>query len=68
MATLEMLTQGARIRGLAGGHVATILHASWIGRQAVEVTYKLEATGQVANQLVFRGDEATLEVVEQGAH
>jgi hypothetical protein len=31
MATLEALTQGARIRGLAGDQVATILHAEWIG-------------------------------------
>ncbi len=44
MATLEALTQGARIRGLAGGQVAAILHVNWIGRQAIEVTYKLEAT------------------------
>jgi SNF2 family DNA or RNA helicase len=68
MATLESLTQGARVRGLSGSQIATVINATWFGRQAVEVTYKLEATGQVANQLVYRADEPSLEVIEDGAH
>lgn len=68
MAALEALTQGARVRGLAGSQIATVINATWFGRQAIEVTYKIEATGQVANQLVYRADEASLEVVEDGAH
>lgn len=68
MAHLEALTRGARVTGLAGDKVATVVDAKWFGQQAVEVTYKVEETGQVGSRLVFRADEPTLEVVDQGAH
>ncbi|MGE5333436.1 MAG: helicase-related protein [Nitrososphaerota archaeon] len=68
MAHLEALTRGARLAGLAGDKVATVVDAKWFGQQAVEVTYKVEATGQVGSRLVFRADEPTLEVIDQGAH
>lgn len=68
MAQLEALTRGARIAGLAGEKVATVVDAKWFGQQAVEVTYKIEETGQVGSRLVFRADEPSLEVIDQGAH
>jgi SNF2 family DNA or RNA helicase len=68
MAQLEALTQGARVRGLAGDQVATVVNAKWFGQQAVEVTYKLENTGQVGNRLVFRNEEPALDVLAPGAH
>jgi hypothetical protein len=68
MAHLEALTRGARVTGLAGDKVATVVDAKWFGQQAVEVTYKVEETGQVGSRLVVRADEPTLEVVDQGAH
>ena len=68
MAQLEALTRGARIAGLAGDQVAAVVDAKWFGQQAVEVTYKIEQTGQVGSRLVFRTDEPILEVIDQGAH
>ena len=67
MAQLEHLTKGARVRGLAGNHAATVVDAKWFGQQAMEITYRIDQSGQVGNRLVFRGDEPTLEIVEAGA-
>ena len=37
----------------------------WFGSEAVELTYK-SASGAVANELLYRRDEARLEIVERG--
>jgi superfamily II DNA or RNA helicase len=68
VAQLESLTRGARVRGLVGDQIATVVDVKWFGRQALEVTYKIDETGQVGSRLVFRGDEPTLEMLEEGAH
>ena len=68
MAPLEALTRGARLRGLAGDRIVTVVDVKWFGQQAIEVTYKISETGQVGNRLVYRGDEPTLEVIEEGVH
>ena len=45
MAHLEALTRGARVAGLAGDKVATVVDAKWFGQQAVELTYKVSPSG-----------------------
>ncbi len=65
MARLEDLKPGVRIRGLIPGEAVSVIDAQWHGSTAVEFTYK-RADGQPGSQLLFRGDEAELEL-EEGA-
>ena len=43
----------------------TVVSVEWFGPEAVELTYKT-AAGAVANELLYRHDEARLEIVERG--
>jgi hypothetical protein len=65
VARLEDLKAGAMIRGLAPSGLAKIVQLEWFGDQAAKVTFE-DATAQVRNRLVFRTEEPTLEVVEEG--
>ncbi|MBV9282125.1 MAG: DEAD/DEAH box helicase, partial [Chloroflexi bacterium] len=65
MATLEDLTAGASVRGLAADGLATVVSVAWFGGNAVEVTYK-DAAGRVGSQLLYRDHEPQLEVAEVG--
>ena len=65
MARLEDLKAGASIRGLAPGGLAKVVQVEWFGDQAVKVTFE-DSAAQVRNRLVFRTEEPTLEVVEEG--
>jgi SNF2 family DNA or RNA helicase len=62
---LEDLKPNATIRGVLPSGVVTAVSVQWFGSDALELTYK-DATGRVANELLYRHDEARLEVVEQG--
>jgi superfamily II DNA or RNA helicase len=42
-----------------------VVGVQWFGSEALELTYKT-AAGKVANELLYREDEARLEVVEEG--
>ncbi len=63
MATLEELRPGVRVRGILPEQVVSIVDSTWHGMSAVEITYK-RVDGQTGNQLLFRGDEAGLEISE----
>jgi len=65
MSRLEDLKPGAAVRGVLPDALATVVGAQWFGSEALELTYKTPA-GKVANELLYRHDEARLEVVEQG--
>jgi hypothetical protein len=65
MIRLEQLTPGAIVRGLGAGATAKVVQVEWFGDQAVKVTFE-EPTGAVRNRLVYRSDEAALELVESG--
>ncbi len=67
MASLEALTKGARVRGIVPDTAVTVVDASWFGNSAVQLTYRVEETGAVAQRLLYRGDESTLLVAEEGA-
>lgn len=64
-ARLEDLKAGASVRGLAPGRLAKVVQVEWFGDQAAKVTFE-DAAAQVRNRLVFRTEEPTLEVVEEG--
>src|SRR6266436_1843410 len=65
MTRLEDLQPSAAIRGILPDSLVTIVSVQWFGSEALERTYKTP-TGRVANELLYRHDEARLEVVEHG--
>ncbi len=62
---LEDLQADAVVRGILSDGVATVVSVQWFGSEALELTYKTPS-GKVANELLYRHDEARLEVVEAG--
>jgi len=65
MTRLEELTQGASVKGVLPGCLVTVVDVQWHGSTAVELTYK-DPSGSLGNQLLFRDNEPTLEIVEAG--
>jgi SNF2 family DNA or RNA helicase len=66
MVKLEDLTRGATVKGIMPDRLVIIVDVKWHGTSVVEVTYK-DATGRLANALLYRDSEPTLEIVMQGA-
>jgi SNF2 family DNA or RNA helicase len=62
---LEELQSNAAVRGIVPDALVTVVNVRWFGSEALELTYKT-AFGKVANELLYRHDEARLELVEQG--
>ena len=62
---LEELQARCAVRGIHPDGVVTVVSVQWFGSEALELTYKT-ASGTVANELLYRHDEARLEVVDQG--
>ena len=62
---LEDLRPRCAVRGVHPDGVVTVVSVQWFGSEALELTYKTLA-GTVANELLYRHDEARLKVVTQG--
>jgi hypothetical protein len=65
MSSLEALQPNASVRGILPDCLVIVVSAQWFGSEALELTCK-NPTGRVANELLYRHDEARLEVIEQG--
>lgn len=65
MIQLDDLRPNAVVRGLLPDSLVTVVSVQWFGSEAVELTYK-SPSGKVANELLYRHDEARLELVEEG--
>ena len=63
--TLEDLQPNAAVRGILTDGLVVVVSVQWFGSEALELTYKTP-DGKVANELLYRSDEARLEVAEQG--
>ncbi len=63
--TLEDLQPRCAVRGVHPEGVVTVVSVQWYDSEALELTYKTPA-GAVANELLYRHDEARLEVVAEG--
>ena len=63
--TLEDLQPRCAVRGVHPEGVVTVVSVQWYDSEALELTYKTPA-GEVANELLYRHDEARLEVVAEG--
>ena len=62
---LEDLQANAAVHGIVSDSLVTVVSVQWFGSEALELTYKTP-TGKVANELLYRHDEARLEIVEVG--
>ena len=62
---LEDLRPNSAVRGVHPDGLVTVVSVQWFGSAALELTYKTPA-GAVANELLYRHDEARLEVVAEG--
>src|SRR6202047_1914868 len=65
MTRLEDLKPNAAVRGILPNSLVSVVSAQWFGSEALELTYK-DPTGKVGNELLYRHDEARLDLVEQG--
>lgn len=62
MARLEDVTVGASVSGIAGNNAAVqIVAVKWHGTNAMTVTYRFP-NGTVAEQILYRDDESSLEI------
>ncbi len=62
---LEDLWAAAAVRGIVADSLITVVSTRWIGVAAVELVYRT-AGGALGSQILYRDDEARLEIVEQG--
>ena len=62
---LEDLQAPAAVRGIVADSLVTVVSARWMGAEAVELVYRT-AGGELGSQILYRDDEARLEIVEQG--
>ena len=62
---LENLTPNASVRGILPDCLVTVVATQWYGSEALDLTYK-DPSGRLANRLLYRHDEPSLEIVEQG--
>ncbi len=65
MLRLEDIQPNGTIRGILPDCLVTVVSVNWFGSEALELTFK-DPTGRVANRLLYRHDEPSLEVVEKG--
>ncbi len=65
MLKLEQIIPQSSIRGILPDQTVWVVSVHWFGNSAIELTYK-DASGRVANRLLYREDELNLELVERG--
>src|SRR5216684_1558873 len=64
MALFDEIKPGARLKGIDPSGLAEVVQVSQFGPDALNLVFR--ANGKVGERLVYRGDEAAFEVVEQG--
>ncbi len=62
---LEDLTPDAAVRGILPDQLVTVVKVEWHGTNALTLVYR-DAAGRVAEEILYRDDEARLEVVAAG--
>lgn len=61
---LEDLQPGATIRGILPDAAVSVVSVRWHGSGALTLVYRA-ASGRIADEILYRHDEARLEIVEQ---
>jgi superfamily II DNA or RNA helicase len=59
---LEQLQRGTLVKGILPEEDVTIIDVNWHGSDVAEVTYK-NSTGRLGSELLYRDNEASLEIV-----
>ena len=62
---LEDLRPSASVRGIAPDAPVTVVGAEWHGADALTLIYR-PPSGRIAEEILYRHDEARLEIVQQG--
>src|SRR5258706_7103797 len=65
MAELEQLTRGATVRGILQGALVAVVDGEWQGASAIPLTYR-DAAGRLANEILYRDREPTIEIAPAG--
>jgi superfamily II DNA or RNA helicase len=61
---LEELTKDSSVKGILPQQAVTVVDVKWFGSDALELTYK-DPGGRLGNELLYRHNEDTLEIVTQ---
>jgi SNF2 family DNA or RNA helicase len=65
MSKLEDLKPNASVRGIIADSLVTVLSVNWFGSDVLDLTYRTH-DGKPGSELLYRDDEARIEIVEQG--
>ena len=66
MAELKDLHKDAQVNGIVPGSPVTVVDVEWFNHETVKLTYRVENTGRVGQQLLYAWQAAALEVVSAG--
>ncbi len=64
---LEDVTPGAQLTGVMGDAAVTVVQATWIGENALRLTYRTEAD-KLDERLLYRDHEPRIDVVKRAAY
>ena len=67
MVKLEDITKDAQIRGIQDDEIVRVVQVEPVGDAALTVYYK-DSQGKLGEQMLFRSDEARLELAQAGRH
>ena len=62
---LEELQPDAAVRGIVPDCAVSVVNVQWHGSDALTLVYR-DASGRVADEILYRHDEPRLEIVESG--
>ncbi|MCI0561824.1 MAG: SNF2-related protein, partial [Nitrososphaera sp.] len=65
MSNLEDLQPNASVRGILPNSLVSVVSVQWHGSDALTLVYR-DPAGKVADELLYRHDEARIEIVVQG--
>ena len=65
MIKLEDIKKDAQIRGIQGSEIVRVVQTEPVGEHALTIYYK-DTQGRLNEQMLFRSDEARLELAEAG--
>lgn len=65
MSKLEDLKPNTSVCGIISDSLVTVLNVTWFGSDALDLTYRTH-DGRPGSELLYRDDEARIEIVEQG--
>jgi superfamily II DNA or RNA helicase len=65
---LEDITPGAQLTGITGDEPVTVVAATWIGGNALNLTYRRSSDNKLDERILYRDHEEKLSVVKHAAY